>query len=918
MRGGLERWKRGLGSHGVRQALGYAFDGTCDSHLDRPSGVDGLASYSGDGDVVRYTVSDGSIQADRLDPVTLEAWLNGDDPETGEHRGRHLDSPDADLVLDGTINAPKSFSLAVLIDEDLASEFEALQDRLRTRIILTWQRQLNARRGAGGRIREALHRVEVVELQHRRSRALDPHIHRHLWLNVKVQGQDGQWSNVDSRVAMKLHTVINAEGELAARTDPEWITALSRHGYTLNEDGEIAQLAHLVRPLSRRSTQIEANKATHLARWRAGHPGQEPSHDVLNRIDRWAWAADRPNKPHDLDETSWEDLTRDELLALDPTVLQPRAVIESARVPVADLDRDLLAARAVVDADQRSTGTGGRFSRYDILAGAMRAVAASGASEDRAMLQEVINDVAARALLDTVDVLHDEKDVPAHIKHLMSARTAALKLDLATRFDELNRPGVDIPPDAIQRLSAEVLENVKLDQGQADAAAVIGGTHRLVTVVGPAGSGKTTMLRVAHAALARQQRRMVVVAPTKKAATVAQREIGAEASSLHALLVDHGWRYGTDAAGNEVWTRLHPGDIDQATGITYNGPTRYPLAPGDRIVVDESGMVDLNTANALAQVAADTGAGLAMVGDDLQARPVGHSGAMACMARRSGAVVELSDVHRFHDPEYAALTLRMRQPAGVEEAAAVATELARTGHVRRVDSEDAAMEAMVDAYFEHAGAGRRVALVTATNAEADAVSEAIQHKRLELGQLRQDRVALGLGDQRILVGDIVQTRRNDRASGVENRATWTVARINATSVLLASTRDSGDVRTVTRDYVCEHVHLAYASTVHGIQGETTNFAAVGPGVDAAGLYVGMTRGRDENEVIVVARSEREARAEIAKCLLRGSIEATIDDSTQMAKAELRRAARESSNDNEALARNAAAMTRRGSFIGGIG
>ncbi|MFV4915095.1 hypothetical protein PFZ49_16660, partial [Microbacterium lacticum] len=52
-----------------------------------------------------------------------------------------------------------------------------------------------------------------------RSRTSHLKTHSHLWLNIKVLGADGKWSNLDSRVAMKLHTVINAEGELAARTD---------------------------------------------------------------------------------------------------------------------------------------------------------------------------------------------------------------------------------------------------------------------------------------------------------------------------------------------------------------------------------------------------------------------------------------------------------------------------------------------------------------------------------------------------------------------------------------------------------------------------------------------------------------------------------------------------------------------------
>ena len=312
MRGGLERWKRGIESQGVRQAMAYAFRGTCDSHLRLVAGVEALVAYGSGASptVTRFVVEDGAVTVDELDGTQLRRWVDGRDPAIGEMRGRVLLSPDADLILDGTINAPKSFSVAAVLDPELAAEFEELQDRLRTRIIQTWQRELNARRGSGGRIRESLCRVEVVELRHRRSRALDPHIHRHLWLNVKVQGRDGKWSNVDSRVAMKLHTLINAEGDLAARTDPVWVAALARHGYTRNADGEIAELVAAVKPLSRRSNQIEANRVRLLHQWRDSHPGQEPDHAVLQQVDRWAWASGRPGKPEDLDETEWEQVVR--------------------------------------------------------------------------------------------------------------------------------------------------------------------------------------------------------------------------------------------------------------------------------------------------------------------------------------------------------------------------------------------------------------------------------------------------------------------------------------------------------------------------------------------------------------------------------------------------------------------------------
>lgn len=893
MRGGLERWKRGVGSQGVRQALAYAFQGSCDSHLRAPAGVDALAKYSeAAGGVIRFTVENGVTHTDRIDEAQLRRWVDGCDPDNGERRGRDLTSPDADLILDGTINAPKSYSIAALINPELASEFEALQNRLRTRIITTWQRELNARRGSGGSIRESLHRIEVVELHHRRSRALDPHIHRHLWLNVKVLGEDGRWSNVDSRVAMKLHTVINAEGELAARTDPEWIEALARHGYSLNEDGEIAELAHAVRPLSRRSTQIESNRAVLLAAWRDQHPGQEPSPDELHRIDRMAWAKARPNKPGEVDEAAWEHLIADELTAIDPEIFEPRGRVALRSAPLDSLDLDLLAAQAVVEADRRAASCGGRFSAFDVRAGATRAVAASGVVAPREALQATIDDVIERGLASTIDLLDGESDRPAHVKGYMASATAALKVELAAQFDALTRSGLEATDREIRDAAAMLLHGgLELEARQVRAIAAIAGTDRLVSVTGPAGAGKTTMLRVAKAALARRGRRMIVVAPTKKAASVAGREIGTSASSLHALLGDHGFRWSRDDAGAEVWTRLAVDEIDPVTGKVYGGPQRFALRADDRIVVDEAGMVDLHTANALATIAGESGAGIAMVGDHLQARPVGHSGAMATMTRRATAVVELTAVHRFTDPAYAELTLRMREPASKDAALAVAAELAGRGLIHRVADHAEARDSMVESYFRWAAGRKRVALVTGTNEEADAINEAIQQRRVDRGELSLTRIAVGQGEQRLLEGDVVQTRRNDRASGVENRSVWSIRNITSTGLELVNLGDPLDVRKVTHDYSSEHVHLAYASTVHGIQGETTDASIVGPGVDAAGLYVGMTRGRAHNEAIAIARTDAAARDQIADSMMRGIPEVSIDDSVRAARSELGRAAR---------------------------
>ena len=209
----------------------------------------------------------------------------------------------------------------------------------------------------------------------------------------------------------------------------------------------------------------------------------------------------------------------------------------------------------------------------------------------------------------------------------------------------------------------------KLDASQLAAAGAIAGTDGLVTVTGPAGTGKTTMLRVAFAALRGQRRRMLVVAPTRKAASVASREVGAAASSIHALLADHGYRWGTDAGrreGVDATARRRGGS--QTRVSSTSGPAQFVLRRGDRIVVDEAGMVDLQTANALVDLALEQRVGVAIVGDPHQALPVGHAGAMGSAVRHAKAAVELDTVHRFRDPEYAALTLRLRNPSDREHA----------------------------------------------------------------------------------------------------------------------------------------------------------------------------------------------------------------------------------------------------------
>ena len=198
----------------------------------------------------------------------------------------------------------------------------------------------------------------------------------------------------------------------------------------------------------------------------------------------------------------------------------------------------------------------------------------------------------------------------------------------------------------------------------------------------------------------------------------------------------------TDGAGMTIrravqrWSRLGIGKIDEATGQRYFGPQRFVLRRGDRVVVDEAGMVDLRSADALASVLEETGAGIAMIGDPLQAAPVGHVGAMALLTRSADNVVELRAVHRFADPQYGELTLRLRNVSSADRSdgrcsgARRRRSRHRTSPVRMLRTTQ---------WSTHGSSGSAAASGSRSwsqpNDDADAISEAIQQRRLDAGEL---------------------------------------------------------------------------------------------------------------------------------------------------------------------------------------
>ncbi|MGO1628863.1 MAG: AAA family ATPase, partial [Microbacterium sp.] len=396
-------------------------------------------------------------------------------------------------------------------------------------------------------------------------------------------------------------------------------------------------------------------------------------------------------------------------------------------------------------------------------------------------------------------------------------------------------------------------------------------------VEGAAGSGKTTMLRPAIDAAATDGRRTRVVAPTKKAAQVAGEALGIPADSAAALVYSHGFRWNADG----VWTRLTAGDTDPDSGRTFDEPPEHArLAPGERVVVDEAGMLDQDTAIALFTVTAEAGATVALVGDRAQLPAVGRGGVIDIAAQIRGITLDMTGLHRFTDPAYAALTLQLRDGA---DPAALFDRLQEMGLVHLHDSEDA-LRAHIAAATTPGDA-----VTVATNEEARELNARIQAARLERGVLDHTRTVTGSDGLDIGAGDVIQVRKNDSAIGVANRQTFTMQHVtdNGTVFAVENGTDRKRQQTVRlpADYVKEHAHLAYASTAYGVQGTTTDAShtVLGDGLDGAGTYVGMTRGRGTNTLHITATDPDDARAQFVQAIERDRADRGLAAATQDAR-----------------------------------
>ncbi|MGV9678822.1 MobF family relaxase [Nocardia sp. NPDC003482] len=718
--------------------------------------------------------------------------------------------------------------------------------------------------------------VVAARFFHRESRCGDPDLHTHMLIANRVRAADGRWRTLDASVIYRLVVAVSEiyNTRLEHHLSAEVGVAFAPRPGTDPTKRPIREIVGvpvaLIEHWSRRDAAITARLGDLAATFQR-RCGREPTPKEMWELRERATLDTRPVK-HLLrslaeQRAAWRTAAE--------TVLGSRKAVKHMLVQV-------FGQPAPVWPDTDSAWIAGMAERVVATVSGERAtwrthhIRAETERQVRGLLpperwSEVTEAVVAEALSPAYSIARGDPDVAAEpalaqVAPLFAradgtsvysgagdqSYTSAHRLEVASRLIELSlEHGARVLADhvvdaAIARYNSDPAHAQRqLNAGQ---VAVVRGfatsPWRIETANAPAGSGKTTAMRVLVDAWRASGGTVLGLAPTAAAAAVLTEATGARAETVDKLLTlidDHSPR--------------------PARPRPSSDPDREPSLPqwvlqigADTVViVDEHVRLGDDKRLRLFAFLAARGATIRCVGDDKQLPSIEAGGTAADTADADRAFT-LGHVVRFADraEASASLLLRTGDPAGL-------------GYYLDHHRVHAGAHAAVhdDAYTgwiaDHTD-GRDTILLAPTH---DLVTELNDRARAD----RLARTATGpeteLADElSASAGDIIVTRRNDprlrvgERDWVRNGYRWVVESVHAdgsiTATHLHPGRRLGDRVVLPAAYVGEHVRLGYAMTIDSAQGVTTDTChIVLTGHESRNqLYVAITRGITANHLYV--------------------------------------------------------------------
>ncbi|MCF4119959.1 relaxase domain-containing protein [Antribacter sp. KLBMP9083] len=728
----------------------------------------------------------------------------------------------------------------------------------------------------------------AMAYDHWDSRSHDPQLHTHLVVANKVRAVvDGKWRTLDSRalfnsnVAFSEHYNAILADRLTSTLGVTW--SHRKRGRDRNLAFEIDGVPDdLIAEFSSRSAEIEHCADALIRDYREQH-GRQPSRRTVVKLRAQATLATRPPKTlRSLgDLTGWWHERATRILGQDSRTWARNLLATAARrpgrmhtavdVPVEKIE-DAAAAVLTVVGDKRAT-----WRHWNLWAEAERQTMTWRFHTNTDRVEAVARVVAEAEGGSVALTPPDLAPTPAFL--LRKDRTSSLRPKHATVYTSeavlaaerrlLDLSTTRTAPTADGDLLGQVVQDAVtqhvVSRSQADAVLSITGSGLALDVlVGPAGTGKTTTMRLLRAVWEHQHGAGSVVglAPSAAAAEVLAGELGIGSENTAKWLHDH-------------------------------TPGRTRFRPGQLVIVDEASLAGTHTLDHIIRHAHEAGAKVLLVGDPAQLSAVETGGAFNLLIterkRTTGDVPELTEVHRFTNEWEKAASLRLRD--GYTSVLAVYEEHGRI----QAGSTEEVTQAAYESWKTDSDDGKVSVLIAADGQTVTDLNRRARAERVLAGTVDDGRAARLAGDVEASAGDVIVTRRNDRrlrhgrSGWVRNGNLWQVAQVHRDGSVTARRLDrDGEARkTLTSSnahgtnrarenahahrenaadrhepvggtvrlpaaYLAEHVDLGYAITAHRAQGVTvdTAYTVATPNMTREALYVPLTRGRDTNIVFV--------------------------------------------------------------------
>lgn len=345
---------------------------------------------------------------------------------------------------------------------------------------------------------------------------------------------------------------------------------------------------------------------------------------------------------------------------------------------------------------------------------------------------------------------------------------------------------------------------------------------RLQLAIAPAGSGKTTAMAALSQAWTSSGGTVIGLAPS-----------AAAAAALGDQLQGH-----SDTMAKLVWSLQ--------TGFTPDWVTA--IGPKTLVVIDEAGMADTISLEAVVRYVLNRGGSVRLIGDDCQLAAIGAGGVLRDIQATHGAL-QLRELVRFADPAEGSASLALRQ--GHTEALGFYLDAGRI----HIGDQDEMADDLFAAWSADRAQGLDSIMLAPTREQVAALNQRARSQRLAGSRTRRE-VTLADGLQ-ASAGDTIITRQNDRklptAAGdwVKNGDRWLVVTTHWGRIR-ARHMQTGRLVTLPAKYVRKQVELGYASTVHTAQGITadTMHGLLTGAETRQQSYTMLTRGRLANHVYV--------------------------------------------------------------------